>query len=187
MASQGVSSHERQRALSHHLRRQPRRAAHRAVPRTTSTRRSTRSSTTSSANAHVPARGDRRSSACATRSFAKQWFEEHEEELRGGWDAIKRDQELDGDGVAAEVIFPDADAVESRTCVPFGAGLGLSGDLDPELGHGRREGPQPVAGRAVRRTARSVAAASPWCRSPRRLDDGAGRDPPGQGVAVSAR
>ncbi len=66
--------------------------------------------------------------------YAKQWFEDHDEELAGGWDAIKRDQALDGDGVAAEVVYPDADAVESRTCVPFGAGLGLSGDLDPELG-----------------------------------------------------
>ena len=66
--------------------------------------------------------------------FAKSWFEEHEEALRGGWDGLRRDQELDGDGVAGEVIFPDADAVESRTCVPFGAGLGMSGDMDPELG-----------------------------------------------------
>jgi len=66
--------------------------------------------------------------------YAKKWFEEHDEELAGGWDAIKRDQALDGDGVAGEVVYPDADAVESRTCVPFGAGLGLRGDLDPELG-----------------------------------------------------
>jgi predicted TIM-barrel fold metal-dependent hydrolase len=66
--------------------------------------------------------------------FAKEWFEEHDDELAGGWDAIKRDQALDGDGVVAEVVYPDADAVESRTCVPFGAGLGLSGDLDPVLG-----------------------------------------------------
>lgn len=67
-------------------------------------------------------------------SFAKSWYEEHEEALRGGWEASRRDQELDGDGVAGEVVFPDADAVESRTCVPFGAGLGMSGDMDPELG-----------------------------------------------------
>ena len=66
--------------------------------------------------------------------YAKQWFEEHEEALRSGWDAGRRDLELDGDGVAGEVVFPDADAVESRTCVPFGAGLGLSGDMDPVLG-----------------------------------------------------
>ncbi|MBJ7426253.1 MAG: amidohydrolase family protein [Ilumatobacteraceae bacterium] len=66
--------------------------------------------------------------------YAKKWFEEHEEALRSGWEATRRDQELDGDGVAGEIIFPDADAVESRTCVPFGAGLGMSGDMDPELG-----------------------------------------------------
>ena len=66
--------------------------------------------------------------------YAKKWFEDHDEELAGGWDAIKRDQALDGDGVAGEVVYPDADAVESRTCVPFGAGLGLTGDLDPVLG-----------------------------------------------------
>ncbi len=66
--------------------------------------------------------------------FAKDWYEEHDEELAGGWDALKRDQALDADGVVAEVVYPDADAVESRTCVPFGAGLGLSGDMDPALG-----------------------------------------------------
>ena len=66
--------------------------------------------------------------------YAKRWFEEHEEALRGGWEATRRDQELDGDGVSGEVVFPDADAVESRTCVPFGAGLGMSGDMNPELG-----------------------------------------------------
>ncbi|HUY86766.1 MAG TPA: amidohydrolase family protein, partial [Acidimicrobiales bacterium] len=66
--------------------------------------------------------------------FAQAWFEAHEEELRGGWEAPQRDKELDGDGVSGEVIFPDADAVESRTCVPFGAGLGMTGDLDPSLG-----------------------------------------------------
>ena len=66
--------------------------------------------------------------------FAKEWFEAHEAELRGGWETPQRDKELDGDGVSGEIIFPDADAVESRTCVPFGAGLGMSGDLDPALG-----------------------------------------------------
>ena len=65
--------------------------------------------------------------------YAKKWFEEHEEALRSGWEATRRDQELDGDGVAGEIIFPDADAVESRTCVPFGAGLGMSGDMDPVI------------------------------------------------------
>ena len=66
--------------------------------------------------------------------YAKKWYEEMQDMLRSGWEVDRRDVELDGDGVAGEVIFPDADAVESRTCVPFGAGLGLSGDMDPELG-----------------------------------------------------
>lgn len=70
----------------------------------------------------------------SSEEFAKQWFEENEEGLEGGWDAERRNKEMDNDGITAEVIFPDADAVESRTCAPFGVGLGLSGDIDPELG-----------------------------------------------------
>lgn len=66
-------------------------------------------------------------------SFADQWFAEHEEGLRGGWDAARRDKELDADGVTGEVIFPDADAVTGGTAAPFGAGLGLSGEIDPAL------------------------------------------------------
>ncbi|GAA1884449.1 amidohydrolase family protein [Streptantibioticus ferralitis] len=67
-------------------------------------------------------------------AFAAQWFQDNAEGLRGGWDSAQRDKELDGDGVAAEVVFPDADAVDSATAAPFGVGLGLSGDHDPELG-----------------------------------------------------
>src|SRR4051794_10818950 len=44
-------------------------------------------------------------------AFAKQWYEQHERELAGGWDAGRRNEALDGDGVVAEVIYPDADAV----------------------------------------------------------------------------
>jgi predicted TIM-barrel fold metal-dependent hydrolase len=65
--------------------------------------------------------------------FAAAWERENEEGLRGGWDAARRDKELDADGVAGEVIFPDADAVTSGASAPFGAGLGARGDLDPEL------------------------------------------------------
>jgi len=61
--------------------------------------------------------------------FAEEWERENEEGLRGGWDAARRDKELDADGV----IFPDADAVTAGASAPFGAGLGTSGDLDPEL------------------------------------------------------
>lgn len=67
-------------------------------------------------------------------AFASRWFADNAEGLRGGWDSARRDKELDADGVAAEVVFPDADAVDSRTAAPFGVGLGLSGDHDPELG-----------------------------------------------------
>lgn len=65
--------------------------------------------------------------------FAEEWHRENEEGLRGGWDAARRDKELDADGVAGEVIFPDADAVTSGASAPFGAGLGSTGDTAPEL------------------------------------------------------
>src|SRR4051794_9060517 len=48
-------------------------------------------------------------------AFAAKWFADNSEGLRGGWDTAQRLKELDGDGVAAEVVFPDADAVDSRT------------------------------------------------------------------------
>jgi predicted TIM-barrel fold metal-dependent hydrolase len=66
-------------------------------------------------------------------AFAEEWERENEEGLRGGWDAPRRDKELDADGVAGEVIFPDADAVTAGASAPFGAGLGTTGDHDPEL------------------------------------------------------
>jgi predicted TIM-barrel fold metal-dependent hydrolase len=65
--------------------------------------------------------------------FAKEWQEENEEGLRGGWDAARRDKELDADGVAGEVIFPDADSVTGGASAPFGAGLGATGDTPGEL------------------------------------------------------
>ena len=43
-------------------------------------------------------------------AFAEEWESENAEGLRGGWDAARRDKELDADGVVGEVIFPDADA-----------------------------------------------------------------------------
>jgi predicted TIM-barrel fold metal-dependent hydrolase len=65
--------------------------------------------------------------------FAKKWEQENEDGLRGAWDAARRDKELDGDGVAGEVIFPDADSVTGGASPPFGAGLSGSADVDPEL------------------------------------------------------
>ena len=65
--------------------------------------------------------------------FARQWEAENEEGLRGGWDAAHRDKELDADGVAGEILFPVSDAVAGSTSAPFGAGLSMSADVEPEL------------------------------------------------------
>jgi predicted TIM-barrel fold metal-dependent hydrolase len=65
--------------------------------------------------------------------FAEEWERENEEGLRGGWDAGRRDKELDADGVVGEVIFPDADAVAGGASAPFGAGLSASSDVAPDL------------------------------------------------------
>ena len=35
--------------------------------------------------------------------FEKEWYSENEEGLRGGWDAARRDKELDADGVAGRL------------------------------------------------------------------------------------
>jgi predicted TIM-barrel fold metal-dependent hydrolase len=65
--------------------------------------------------------------------FAAKWERDNQEGLRGAWDAGRRDKELDGDGVAGEVIFPDADSVMGGASPPFGAGLSGSADVEPEL------------------------------------------------------
>ena len=65
--------------------------------------------------------------------FAEDWERDNAEGLRGGWDAARRDAELDADGVAGEVIFPDSDAVSGGASAPFGAGLGASGAVPTEL------------------------------------------------------
>jgi len=61
------------------------------------------------------------------------WESENEEGLRGGFDPQQRDKELDADGVAAEVMFPDADAITGMASPPFGAGLSAGTITDPEL------------------------------------------------------
>jgi predicted TIM-barrel fold metal-dependent hydrolase len=61
------------------------------------------------------------------------WETEHEEGLRGAYDAEQRDKELDADGVSAEVIFADADAITGMASPPFGAGLSAGTIADPEL------------------------------------------------------
>ena len=61
------------------------------------------------------------------------WETENEEGLRGAYDPEQRDKELDADGVAADVLFPDADAITGMASPPFGAGLLAGAITDPEL------------------------------------------------------
>ena len=61
------------------------------------------------------------------------WEHDNEEGLRGGYDPQQRDKELDADGVSAEVMFADADAITGMASPPFGAGLSAGTITDPEL------------------------------------------------------
>jgi len=61
------------------------------------------------------------------------WEADNAEGLRGAFDPEQRDKELDADGVAAEVIFPDADAITGMAGPPFGAGLSAGEITEPEL------------------------------------------------------
>ena len=61
------------------------------------------------------------------------WETDNEEGLRGAWDIEQRDKELDADGVTAEVMFADADAITGMASPPFGAGLSAGAIADPEL------------------------------------------------------
>lgn len=53
----------------------------------------------------------------------RRWREGIELELTGAWDHDQRLRVLDGDGIAAEVIFPDG--LTENNAPPFGAGLGV--------------------------------------------------------------
>ena len=93
------------------------------------------------------------------------WETDNEEGLKGAFDPAVRDKELDADGVAADVLFADADAVTGLASPPFGAGLFAGAIVDPDLAfagahaHNRFLAEMcscpPTAG-----------AASPSCRSP---------------------
>ena len=65
--------------------------------------------------------------------YIHDWESTNEEGLRGAFDSEQRDKELDADGVAGEVIFPDADAITGMESPPFGAGLSAGAISDPEL------------------------------------------------------
>ena len=61
-----------------------------------------------------------------------EWRKGNETALSGAWDHDERLKVLDGDGIAAEVIFPDG--VTEKNLPPFGAGLSLPSEgIDAEL------------------------------------------------------
>lgn len=61
-----------------------------------------------------------------------EWRAPIKQQLTGAWDYDERVKMLAGDGIAAEVIFPDG--ITEMNTPPFGAGLGLSPrDQVPEL------------------------------------------------------
>ena len=66
------------------------------------------------------------------KDFNDQWRANIDHGLTGAWDSKVRNQVIDGDGVVAEVLFPDG--ITEQNTPPFGAGLalkpwGISGEL----------------------------------------------------------
>ena len=61
-----------------------------------------------------------------------EWRSGVETELTGAWDHEQRIKVLDGDGIAAEIIYPDG--ITEMNMPPFGAGISLpTEDVVPEL------------------------------------------------------
>ena len=57
------------------------------------------------------------------KEYNDNWRSGIEEDLKGAWDGTQRNKVLDGDGVVAEVLFPDG--ITEMNAPPFGAGLSL--------------------------------------------------------------
>jgi predicted TIM-barrel fold metal-dependent hydrolase len=67
-------------------------------------------------------------------AFVDEWDEETgDHDMKAGYDPGVRDAVLDREGVAAEVLFPDADVLGTGRLAssPFGSGLGSGADADP--------------------------------------------------------
>jgi predicted TIM-barrel fold metal-dependent hydrolase len=76
---------------------------------------------------------DRMSKMFLIDDINRQWRSEVGDGLSGAWDHDERLRVMDGDGVAAEVIFPDG--ITEMNTPPFGAGLSLPVEerIVPEL------------------------------------------------------
>jgi predicted TIM-barrel fold metal-dependent hydrolase len=67
-------------------------------------------------------------------AFVEEWDEETgDHDMHAGHDPAVRDAVLDQEGVAAEVLFPDADVLGTGRLAssPFGSGLGSGAGVDP--------------------------------------------------------
>ncbi len=67
---------------------------------------------------------DKSESMFLIKEINDKWRAPIEKELTGAWDYKERLNMLSGDGIAAEIIFPDG--ITEKNTPPFGAGLGLS-------------------------------------------------------------
>lgn len=75
---------------------------------------------------------DRSESMFLIKEINDEWRAPIEKELTGAWDYKERLNMLSGDGIAAEIVFPDG--ITEKNTPPFGAGLGLSPKgIVPEL------------------------------------------------------
>jgi hypothetical protein len=71
------------------------------------------------------------------RQESKKWAEGKSHGLSGAWDSDRRNEILDADGVAAEILF--VDGLTEENSPPFGGDLGLMPmGADPELQWGAR-------------------------------------------------
>lgn len=66
------------------------------------------------------------------KEFNEHWRRGIERELQGAWHSDVRNEVIDGDGVVAEVLFPDG--ITEMNAPPFGAGVSLKPwGVEPEL------------------------------------------------------
>ena len=75
---------------------------------------------------------DKAESSFLIKEINDEWRDPIRQQLTGAWDYQERLNMLAGDGIAAEIIFPDG--ITEQNTPPFGAGLGLSPrNMDAEL------------------------------------------------------
>ena len=101
--------------------------------------------------------------------FVEEWDEETgDHEMQAGYDPASATPSSTSEGVAAEVLFPDADVLGTGRLAssPFGSGLGSGVGADPDAGPGRAPGPTTAGSPTSAPPTRTAASAWPSCPSP---------------------